>query len=298
MKIKSFFTTFGFLAPNAAGFLLFTLGPVLFSLAMAFTDWDLTRHNELSHQKVVWVGLSNFQEMLFGDEAERFWSYFYNTLYLMLALPVSIAGSLALALCLHEKIQFRTFFRTVYYLPTITSGVALLLLWKSLLRPEGGLVNQCLGGLGLGQPEWLSSVAWAKPALIIISIWIGIGGSNMILYLAGLSNIPEELYEAAQMDGANAWQRFRHVVWPQLAPTTFFITIMSLIGGLQGGFEQARILTQGGPAGSTTTLSYYIYEKGFQEFQLGFASAVSWVLFLIVMILTLLHWKFGNQETD
>jgi len=298
MKKSPFRAALVFLAPNAIGFLVFTFVPVIFSLVMAFTDWDLTRHNELSHQAVQWVGLANFKELLWGGESEHFWRYFYNTLYLMLGLPISIAGSLILALCLHEKVRFRTFFRTVFYLPTITSGVALLLLWKALLRPEGGLVNEILGMLHLPQPEWLSSVTWAKPAIVLIGIWIGIGGSNMILYLAGLSNIPNELYEAAHIDGANGWQRFRHVIWPQLAPTTFLITIMSLIGGLQGGFEQTRILTQGGPAGSTVTLSYYIYQKGFEDFQFGFASSISWVLFLIVMALTLLNWKFGNQTTD
>ncbi len=296
--MKRYLAPLGFLAPNLAGFLLFTLGPVLFSLGAAFTDWDLTRHNDLSHQPVMWIGLDNFRELLWGEESEKFWRCFYNTAYLMLGIPVSIAGSVALALCLHEKVRFRTFFRTVYYLPTITSGVALLLLWKALLRPEGGLINEILGFLGLGQPDWLSSVAWAKPALMLIGLWTGIGGSNMILYLAGLSNIPGELYEAAHIDGASAWQRFRHIVWPQLAPTTFFITIMSVIGGLQGGFEQARVLTMGGPAGSTTTLSYYIYQKGFEEFQLGFASAVSWILFLIVMAFTALNWKYGNRGDE
>jgi multiple sugar transport system permease protein len=298
MKIRPVFVALQFLAPNLCGFLLFTLFPVVFSLVMAFTDWDLTRHNDLSDQKILFVGLANFSEMLWGSEAPKFWYYFYNTLYLMLAIPVGIAGSLALALCLHEKIRFRTVFRTIYYLPTITAGVALLLLWSALLRPEGGLINQILGSMGLPQPGWLSSVTWAKPALMLIGIWTGIGGSNMILYLAGLSRIPVELFEAASMDGAGAWQRFRHIIWPQLAPTTFFISIMSIIGGLQGGFEQARILTLGGPAQSTTTLSYYIYQKGFEEFQLGYASAVSWILFLIVMALTLANWKFGNSSID
>jgi multiple sugar transport system permease protein len=287
-----------FLAPNLAGFLLFTLGPVLFSLAMAFTDWDLTRHNDLSHERIRLVGLANFAELLWGAESGAFWQYLGNTLFLMLAIPVSIAGSLALALCLSRAVRLRTFFRTVFYLPSVTAGVALLLLWKMLLRPNGGLVNEALAFLHLPQPAWLASVTWAKPALMLISLWGGIGGANMILYLAALANVPPELEEAASIDGANAWQRFWHVTWPQLAPTTFFIVVMSIIGGLQSGFEQARVLTGGGPLGSTTTLGYWIYQVGFERFQLGLASAIAWVLFAIVLVLTLVNWRFGNRSAD
>ena len=287
-----------FLAPNLIGFLAFTLIPVAASLAMAFTDWNLSRHNELSAVAIRFTGLENFREMFWGAEAEHYWTYLKNTLVLMLGIPISIAGSLFLAMCLHEKIPLRSFFRTVIYLPSIISGVALMLLWKVLLRPDGGAINQVLGAIGLPQPGWLASVVWAKPALIIIGIWIGIGGNNMILYMAGLAGIPEELREAASIDGASRWQRFRFITWPQLAPVTFFIVVMSTIGGLQGGFEQARILTQGGPAGATTTLSYYIYQKGFEEYQVGYASAVSLVLLILVMLLTLAYWRFGNQRND
>ncbi|HEX72549.1 MAG TPA: sugar ABC transporter permease, partial [Candidatus Hydrogenedentes bacterium] len=135
----------------------------------------------------------------------------------------------------------------------------------------------------------------ARDAIIIMGIWTTIGGANMLLYLAGISNIPQELYEAAAMDGAGKWAQFRHVTWPQLAPTTFFIVIMSFIGGLQGGFEQARVMTLGGPARTTTTLSYYIYIKAFEEFQMGYASAVAWVLFAIVFAITLVNWRFGSR---
>ncbi len=192
-------------------------------------------------------------------------------------------------------------YRTVYYLPTFTAGVALMILWKALYNPETGPINAALGAvfeaahLGVKPPEWLSSVAWAKPALIIMGVWTGIGGTNMLLYLAGLSNAPSELLDAADVDGATTWQRFRHVTWPQLAPTTFFISVMSIIGGLQGGFDQARVMTGGGPAGSTTTLSFYIYNKAFQDLDLGYAAAISWVLFAIIFIATALNWRFGRE---
>lgn len=285
----------------------------------------------------------------------RFWRYLYNTLYLMLGLPVVIFGSLGLALLVNEPLPrlsatlrhgaspaclaggAATFaallvagapnfavigglcwvlfalgllfnvvaFRTLYYLPTFTAGVALMVLWKALYNPESGPINVSLAylfglfGRDIRGPYWLASVAWAKPALIIMGVWIGIGGMNMLLYLAGLSTLPRELLDAARVDGAGAWGRFRHVIWPHLAPTTFFITVISVIGGLQGGFEQARVMTLGGPAGTTTTLSYYIYNLAFIELDLGRAAAVSWVLFALVFAATAVNWKFGRgQEVD
>jgi ABC-type sugar transport system permease subunit len=138
----------------------------------------------------------------------------------------------------------------------------------------------------------------ARDAIIIMGIWVAAGGGNMLLYLAGISNIPQDLYEAADIDGASSWAKFRHVTWPQLAPTTFFIVIMSFIGGLQGGFEQARVMTAGGPAGTTTTLSYYIYTKAFEEFQIGYASSIAWVLFTLIFAITLLNWRFGSRYVN
>jgi multiple sugar transport system permease protein len=192
-------------------------------------------------------------------------------------------------------------FRTIYYLPTFTAGVAVLVLWKNLYNPETGPINVGLtaifGALGLeiDPPRWLGSVAWAKPALIMMGIWTTIGGTNMLLYLAGLSNVPRDLLDAAEVDGAGAWAKFRHVTWPQLAPTTFFITVMSVIGGLQGGFQQARVMTQGGPEGSTTTLSYYVYQKLFLDAELGYAAAISWVLFAVIFAATAINWRFGRE---
>jgi len=150
----------------------------------------------------------------------------------------------------------------------------------------------------MAPPNWLADFHWAKPAIMIMAFWAAVGSNNMILYIAGLTNIPRELYEAAEIDGANRWNRFWHVTWPQLAPVTFFIVVMSVIGGLQGGFEMARAMTQGGPAGSTTTLSYFVYIEGFEAGRLGYASAVVWVLFAMVMAMTLLNFKFGNRNVN
>ena len=175
----------------------------------------------------------------------------------------------------------------------------------------GGILTMALAGLflvctglqglpdaaqsGLEPPEWLTDYDWAKPSLILMGLWASIGGNNMILYLAGLSNISPDFYEAADIDGASRWQKFQHITWPQLAPVTFFIVVMSVIYGLQGGFEMAKTMTQGGPAGATTTLSYYIYAEGFETGRLGFASAVAWVLFLMVFAMSMFNWKFGNR---
>ena len=306
----------GFLLPNFLGFVVFTAGPVLFSLGIAFTNWDLQRTVPFR-----FIGLRNFIEMFSDPE---FWLYFLNTAYLMLGMPVAIGGSLLLAILLSQKLRGIVVYRTLFYLPTFTAGVALMILWKALYNPDFGpvnaIINWALRGLhitGVSAPVWLLSTKnllgldveqvrlvagqWglgARDAIIIMGIWIAIGGNNMLLYLAALSNVPQELYEAAQIDGAGRWAQFRHVTWPQLAPTTFFIVVMSFIGGLQGGFEQARVMTAGGPAGTTTTLVYYIYTKAFEEFQIGYASSVAWVLFTIIFVVTLVNWKFGSRELN
>jgi multiple sugar transport system permease protein len=285
-----------FLLPNFLGFLVFMALPVVFSLVMAFTNWQMTERAPLE-----FVGLANFRDLL-ADK--RFWGFFYNTGYLMLGIPVSIAGSLLLAIVLSQRLRGVVLFRTLFYLPTITSGVALFILWKAIYNPEFGPLNTGLQalfdlvGFRGKPPDWLLAIAWAKPAIMLMGVWTAIGGTNMLLYLAGISNIPPELYEAAQIDGAARWAQFRHVTWPQLAPTTFFIIVMSAIGGLQGGFEQARVMTQGGPAESTVSLGYYIYMKGFEEYQLGYASAIAWIMFVLIFVMTLVNWRLGKSAFE
>ena len=285
-----------FLAPNFLGFMAFMALPVIFSLIMAFTNWQMTESIPLE-----FVGIENFKDLLTD---KRFWGFFGNTLYLMMGIPIAIAGSLFLAIILSQKLRGIVVYRTMFYLPTITSGVALFILWKAIYNPDFGPLNSMLRsmfdfvGLDVEAPEWLLSIAWAKPAIMLMGVWTAIGGTNMLLYLAGLSNIPVELYEAAQIDGAGRWSMFRHVTWPQLAPTTFFIVVMSAIGGLQGGFEQARVMTRGGPAESTVTLGYYIYMKGFEEYQLGYASAIAWIMFVLIFVMTLANWKLGKSAFD
>jgi len=299
-----------FLLPNFLGFVVFTAGPILFSLVVSLSNWNLQHTVPFE-----WVGLGGFIDLLHNNE---FWLYFVNTVYLMIGIPFSIAGSLVLALLLSQRLRGMVVYRTLFYLPTFTAGVALMILWKALYNPDFGPINAAIHALtGWAGPQWLSSTSnllgidveqialkagqWglgARDALIIMGIWTVLGGNSMLLYLAALTNIPLELYEAADIDGAGRWQKFWNVTWPQLAPTTFFIVVMAFIGGLQGGFDQARVLTRGGPAGTTTTLAYYIYTKAFEEFQMGYASAVAWMLFLMIFVITLVNWRFGSRQLN
>ncbi len=485
---RRWLTGMAFLLPNIAGFLAFTLVPLVLSFGMAFTDWDMLRHNMFRHEPRSFTGLENFVR-LFRDP--QFWRDLGNTMFLLLGLPFAIAGSLGAALLL-TKINGRrqavgpalvvatlmlvasglvllrggmaeqgvwclfgtlaasvlvagvlsggTVYRTLFYLPNFTAGVATYVLWKKLYNPHTGPINFGLASLldgvssvvrtdprvvgyglpvlcgavavllvlwqlrrlwrrwddadtgtaaivaaaltlaiplalltswqgwslpvavgvaalgaatiivstlrrprpwgktrtldtglgtelglalvlipvltllvggiilgpilpaqaavGIDPPNWLGDYGWAKPALMIMALWAAIGSNNMILYLAGLSNIPPELYEAADMDGASPGQRFWHITWPQLAPVTFFIAVMGVINGMQGGFDMARTMTAGGPAGATTTLSYLIFIEGFETGRLGYASAAAWVLFVLVFVFSLLNFRFGNRDAN
>ena len=286
-----------FLAPNLAGFLMFTLLPVGAAVLLSLYDWNLFTAPR-------YVGLANFVDLLgfHRDDGRwvpndpRFWKFTGNTLFLMLAVPVQIAASLGLALLLNRGVPGRTFFRTLYFLPTICMGVGVYVLWQWLLNPEAGPVNWLLARVGVRGPDWLKSYEWAKPGLMLMGLWAAAGGTNMVLYLAGLQGVSPELVEAATLDGAGPAARFRHVTWPHLMPTTFFILIMSLIHGFQGGFDAAYIMTRGGPDGATTTVSYYIFQQGFRWFHMGYAAAISVVLFALILVFTALTWRYGRQS--
>ncbi|WP_217704821.1 carbohydrate ABC transporter permease [Victivallis sp. Marseille-Q1083] len=476
-----------FILPNLLGFLVFSAIPLVISIIMAFTNWNLEIHNMFQNASVKFVWFDNFLELFSEPD---FYQYLWNTLFLMIGIPFGMAGSLFAALLLNCDfksgsrriwlIVLLTFvltaaclvlvafgmgksalfilllslfgtilvagtavgqglYRTLFYFPCFTSGVATFILWKKMYSPDTGPINGALqpvldavspvfaglsdgaanavslvllagvvlltvygfrrkirlwkdgeagtvslvlglavltvppvlaccwtdygcrwvvfgivaaGGwccaaaavargreyrtaldrgigdsmlldgismivgltligfalvvlqlpadarAGLNAPKWLVDFYWAKPALLLMGFWAAIGSNNMLLYLAGLTGIPQELYEAADIDGAGRWQRFWNITWPQLSGVTFFIFVMSVIGGLQGGFEMARAMTAGGPAGATTTLSYYIYTAGFDVGRLGYASAISWMLFALIFVVTLFNWKFGNRYSN
>lgn len=292
-----------FLTPNFTGFIIFISLPVIASLLLSFTEWDPVGQKI---SEIKWVGLHNFIQLV-GFHWEQghvvandpdFWRFCWNTVFLMLVTPISMAGSLFLAIVLNQKLRGMVLFRTVFFIPSIAAGVGTLILWIWVFNPEYGPLNTALRFFGVDGPDWLRSYEWAKPALMLMTVWTVIGGTNMVLYLAGLQNIQPELYEAATIDGAGAWQQFRHITWPMLTPVTFFIFTMSIIRGFQGGFRAAYIMTNGGPAGATTTISFYIYNQGFRYFNMGYAAAIAWVLFLIVLVITMVNWRFGERKVS
>ncbi len=245
-----------------------------------------------------------------------FWQALWNSLVLMVwGVGGRIVLCLAMAMLLNQRLRDIVVYRTIYFLPTVSSAIALYVLWQALYHPDIGVINQSLIGLRDGlnvvidalggpaawiawqPPNWLGEIGMAKPAFILMGWWQQIGGLTMLLYLAALQGIPEQLYEAAEIDGASAFQRFWAITWPMVSPTTFFILIMGVIRGFQGGFQQAYIMTRGGPAGSTTTVDYFIYNRAFfQDQDMGYASAAAWILFSIILVLTLISWRYGQRK--
>jgi multiple sugar transport system permease protein len=274
-----------YLLPTILGLLLFSAGAVAVSFFMSFTQWDIVSSPE-------WVWLDNYVNLWHSD---LFWEVFRNTLYfIVLAVPLSVVTSLALALVANTGLRGITFFRTAYFLPVVSSMIAVALVWSWIFNPEYGLLNYLLHLLfGIRGPAWLDSTSWALPAMVIVTVWKGLGYS-MVIFLAGLQNIPQDLYHAATIDGAGVWKRFRHITLPILSPTTFFVLVITLINSFQV-FEQTYVLTKGGPANSTLTMSYYIYQNAFQYFQMGKAAALSYVLFAAIFGVTLVQFRVQKR---
>jgi len=295
---------YAFLLPNMLGFALFTALPVLAALALSFCQWRAIESWEGIH----WAGLKNYSDILLfhrdqqtGDVLANdrlFWYFMYNTAFLMLGVPIGMILSFLTALLMNEKFRGVVWFRTIYFIPTVCSSAAVAVLWRWLLNADEGLLNHVLRMAGIAGPDWLGDPTWAKPALIVVGLWMGVGGYNCVLYLAGLQNVPGELYEAADIDGANWWAKLRYITWPMLAPTTFFILVTSIIAGFQGHFTHIHILTRGGPANSTTTLLYYVYQHAFVWHNMGYACALSMVLFAVIMVFTIINWKHGGRAIE
>jgi multiple sugar transport system permease protein len=274
-----------FALPWFIGFTVFTAGPMLASLYLSLTDYAI-------FQPVRWVGWANYQRQLTGQD-ELFYVSVGNTIYYVaLSVPLSMALGLGIALLMNQNVPGVRVWRTIYYLPAVTSGVAVLLLWQWLFNPATGLVNQTLGALGLPEPGWLGDEHWAKPAIVLIALWGA--GSGMVIYLAGLQAIPRHLYEAAAIDGAGALHRFRHVTLPMLSPTIFFNLIISVIATFQV-FQPAYVLTGGGPVNSTLFYVFYLYNQAFQFLKQGYASAMAWLLLLAVLALTAANFRLSGR---
>jgi len=272
-------TAYLFLLPNIIGFLVFSSIPVVVTFTISLLDWDLIRTPRF-------VGFDNYVRLLTADPL--FGKILANTAYYVVGtVPAGVILSLLLALAMNSNVRGIWFFRALFFIPVITSSVAVALMWRWLFNTNFGLINIALVSVGLPAVPWLSSTAWAMPAVIIMAVWKSLG-YNMLIFLAGLQGIPQQLYEAAAIDGATGWHRFRYITVPMLAPTTFFVLIISIIGSFQV-FDLAFILTKGGPGDATNTIVMYIYNQAFQYFQMGYAAAIAWVLFAIIFGITLLQ---------
>jgi multiple sugar transport system permease protein len=274
-----------YLAPTLIGLILFSFGAVIMTLLISFTKWDI-------FSSPLWVGIDNYVKIF---KSEIFWQVFQNTFYyVIINVPLNVILPLLVAILINRKLKGMLFFRTVYFLPVVSSMVAVSLIWSWLYKPEYGLLNYMLNNLfGIKGIEWLENENMAMISIAIVTLWKNLG-YNMVIFLAGLQNIPTQLYESAEIDGANAVHRFFKITLPMLSPTTFFVLIITLIGSFQV-FEQTFILTKGGPANSTLTLSYYIYQNAFQYFRMGHSAAMSYILFIIIFLITMVQFNYQKK---
>jgi multiple sugar transport system permease protein len=265
-----------FIAPAMGIFFVFTLVPVAYALFLSFTNYDV-------FTRMDWIGVTNYQDVF---EDELFWRALWNTTtYTAWSIPISMAIGLGLALLLNQKLKGLGVYRTVYYVPVVTSMVAVAMIWIQLFDPLYGVISNAFEAIGIRGINWLGDPNLAMPSIIAVSVWKVIGW-NMLIYLAGLQGIPDYLKEAAAIDGANLWQSFWKITLPLLQPTTFFIFVTSLIGAFQV-FDQVYVMTGGGPAGATTTLVHQIYNAAFKALDMGYAAAMSFVLFGIILAVSL-----------
>lgn len=276
-----------FIAPNVVVITVFMFVPIVFAFVMSTTEWSLIGTPRFT-------GVENYRNLV----ADRqFWQSLGHTIvYTLGTVPVSIALGLLVAVLLNRRLPGRTLLRSVYFVPVIISLVAVGMIAVWMFNDNYGVINEMLGAFGLPGVSWLSSSTWAMPSLILTTLWIRLG-FNMVVYLAALQSIPIELYQAAQVDGAGTWRLFRHITWPLLAPTTFLLVIINVIYSLHA-FDLVYVMTGGGPGFSTTVLVQYVYELAFETGQMGYASAVGVVLYLMLMAFTIFQWRFTKQASS
>ena len=277
-----------FVSPALIGFGIFTFGSIIYSFYLSLTNYNL-----LSAPK--WVGFANYIKAFTDDK--YFYQYFGNTFYFVIArVPLVLVISLLLALLINKKTgKLTNVYRAALFLPSITSTVAVSMVWIWIFNPNMGILNNLLTALGFRTvPQWLASTEWSKPALVIMRVW-QMSGYYMLMFLAGLQTIPESLYEAADMDGASRWQRFTRITVPMLSNTIFVVTILLVIEAFNM-FESIYVMTDGGPLGSTSTIMYYIYEQGFTNYNMGYASSLAWIFFAVIMVVTLIQYRFRHEQ--
>ena len=276
-----------YISPWLVGLLVFTVGPIVASAYLSLTDYRILA-------PPVFVGLENYRRALSGDD-EIFWKAVYNTTYFaLLFVPLSIAGSLAAALLLNVGIRGQSVFRTMFFIPSITPAVASVLLWTWYLSPEFGPLNSLLRLVGVEGPAWFGSPSWSKPAIILMSLWAAVGGSTMLIFLAGLQGVPSELYEAADIDGANPWQVFVNVTFPMLSPALFFNLVVGLIAAFRV-FTPAFVATNGGPLYSTMFYMLHLFRTAFGYLYMGYAAALAWLFVLLVLVLVALQIRWARR---
>ena len=277
---------FLFVLAPVIGFLLFSVYPFAYSIYASFTDWNgLNRMN--------FIGLDNFVK-LFQDP--YFYQTLYNTVFYMIGIPIGLGLALLLAIALNRGLRGTTFFRTVYYIPVISSLAAISIMWAWAYNGDFGLVNQVLEVFGIKGPNWLENKATVKPAIILMAVWKGLGYS-MLLYLAAIQSVSKSFYEAADLDGANSYQKFLNITWPMVKPVTFFLVITNIIGGFQI-FTEINIMTPtGGPEYSAASIVWYVWQKAFKYYQMGYGSAMSLILFVFIFIVTVIQF-YLNRKSD
>jgi len=279
-----------FAAPALAIIFVFFLLPIVASLLLSLTDFDIYALADWHNLR--FVGLENYRRLF---QTERFWTALGNTLYFVaVGGPLSVAASLGAALLLESKLtRFKALWRTIFFAPVVTTLVAVAIVWRYLYHTKYGLINHMLGWFGVEPIDWMGDPRWSMPAIILLAVWKNFG-YNMVIFMAGLQTIPRELYEAAEVDGAGAWFRFRHITLPMLAPTFLFVGVTTMIGLFQI-FAEPYVMTQGGPLDSTYTMVMLMYEQGFRWWRLGLASSIAFVLFLITLAATVVQLWLGRR---
>ena len=278
---------YAFLLPNIVGFLAFTLGPILFSFLISFFDWDL-------FSTPVFVDAANYRQ-LFASAASHIWTYFGNSIFFLIIVPFQMAVALAVAYLLNENLKGSLVFKVIFFIPVVLSVIPVAIIWGYLLDTENGLLNGFLMFFGGGRIAWLYDSAWIKWGISLMAVWQGSAFSTVIYY-AALQGIPDQLYEVATLDGASRWRQFWGITMPLLTPTHFFLGITGVIGTLQL-FAPIYVMTHG-TAGGAHNLIIEVYWKAYQEFQMGYASAVAWILFLLIFSLSTLYWKYIRKSVE
>jgi multiple sugar transport system permease protein len=276
-----------YVLPWIFGFITLTAGPMVASFYLSFTHYSVIRPPRF-------IGLENYTRALSGQDRLFYGSLARTSLFTLYFVPLGVAVSLLLAIMLNKALIGTTIFRTLFYIPTLTPPAAIAILWTWLLNAEVGPLNYGLRQIGFDPPRWLGSREWALPSIVLIALWGSAGGARMIIFLAGLQGVPEELYDAADIDGANGWQRFWHVTMPMISPVILFNTIISTIAAFRV-FTFSLIATGGGPAYSTWFYMLHLYQEAFRSFRMGYASSLSWIFFIIVISLTILQFSISRQ---